>query len=121
MKQEWTDFHFFIRSDFQIFSIPIFKSDFRIILKYLTFKYIYRSHSLIIISCYSTVKPEYYRCSTHALQVFEVLDQNTIHVYYIFTTHCSIHVAHLDNNLGPCISGTKCDRDNPIFSAERGG
>ncbi len=24
-------------------------------------------------------------------------------------------------NLGPSISGTKCDRDKPIFSAERGG
>ncbi len=23
--------------------------------------------------------------------------------------------------LGQIISGTKCDRDNPIFSAERGG
>ncbi len=23
--------------------------------------------------------------------------------------------------LGPSISGTKCDRDNPIFSAEKGG
>ncbi len=28
----------------------------------------------------------------------------------------------LDINLGPNISGwTKCDRDKPIFSAERGG
>ncbi len=41
--------------------------------------------------------------------------QNTLNL--INNTFCWKLIPHLD----PSISGTKCDRDKPVFSAERGG